>query len=90
MDESTRWWYDTKEAFGETTGPSDKTDMISPLYWLLDGSDFNITLSDDSMHTPLLKTIDNCLGGQTFRFKIKNYFDFSNGKSLTVGLELQR
>ena len=90
MDESTRWWYDRKEAFGETTGPSDKTDMISPLYWLLDGGDFNITLGDDSMHTPLLKTIDIFLGGQKFRFKIKNYFDFSNGKSLTVGLELQR
>ncbi|XP_022803806.1 uncharacterized protein LOC111341119 [Stylophora pistillata] len=80
MNESGQWWFDKNEAFGKTTDPSDNTDMISPLFWLLNGSDFKITRSDDSMHAPLLQTIDNCLGSQTLRSKVTNYGDFRNGK----------
>ena len=79
MLDSGHWWYDRREAFGETTDPSGNTDMISPLFWLLNGSDFKITRSDDSEHTALLQTTDNCLGGQTFRSKVTNYGDFRNG-----------
>ena len=79
MLDSGHWWYDRMEAFGETTDPSGNTDMISPLFWLLNGSDFKITRSDDSEHTALLQTTDNCLGGQTFRSKVTNYGDFRNG-----------
>ena len=54
--------------------------MISPAFWLVSGSEFRITRSDDSSHTPLLQTTGNCLGGQTFRSKITSYGDYRNGK----------
>ncbi|XP_073252139.1 uncharacterized protein [Porites lutea] len=54
--------------------------MISPAFWLVDGTEFRITRSDDSSHTPLLQTKGNCLGVQTFRSKITSYGDFRNGK----------
>ena len=55
--------------------------MISPAFWLVSGSEFRITRSDDSSHTPLLQTTGNCLGGQTFRSKITSYGDFRKGKN---------
>ena len=79
MLDSGYWWYDRREAFGVTTDPSGNTDMISRLFWLLNGSDFKITRSDDSEHTALLQTTGNCLGIQTFRSKVTNYGDFRNG-----------
>ena len=79
MLDSGYWWYDRREAFGETTDPSGNTDMISPLFWLPNGSDFKITRSDDSEHTALLQTTDNCPGIQTFSSKVTNYGDFRNG-----------
>ena len=74
------WWYDQNVAMGTTTDPSVNADMISPAFWLVSGREFKITRSDDSSHTPLLKTTGNCLGGQTFRSKITSYGDFRNGK----------
>ena len=53
--------------------------MISPAFWLVRGSEFKITRTDDPSHTPLLQTTGNCLGGQTFRSKITSYGDFRNG-----------
>ena len=53
--------------------------MISPAFWLVRGSEFKITRSDDPSHTPLLQTTGNCLGGKTFRSKITRYGDFKNG-----------
>ena len=60
-------------------GPFINTDMISPAFWLVRGSEFKITRSDDPSHTPLLQTTGNCLAGQTFRSKITSYGDFRNG-----------
>ena len=74
------WWYDQNVAMGATTDPSVNADMISPAFWLVSGREFKITRSDDSSHTPLLKTTGNCLGGQTFRSKITSYGDFRNSK----------
>ncbi|CAH3123432.1 unnamed protein product, partial [Porites lobata] len=74
------WWYDQNVTIGTTSDPSNNTDMISPAFWLVSGSEFRITRSDDSSHTPLLQTTGNCLGGQTFRSKITSYGDFRNGK----------
>ena len=74
------WWYDQNVTIGTTSDPSKNTDMISPAFWLVSGSEFRITRSDDSSHTPLLQTTGNCLGGQTFRSKITSYGDFRNGK----------
>ncbi|KAL9961231.1 hypothetical protein ACROYT_G030136 [Oculina patagonica] len=79
MDDSGYWWYDKEVAFGNTSDPSINTDMISPLFWLVSGSEFKITRSDDSQHTALLQTSSNCLGGQTFRSKVTSYGDFRNG-----------
>ena len=74
------WWYDQDTSMGTTTDSSVNADMISPAFWMVRGSEFKITRSDDSSHTPLLQTTGNCLGGQTFRSKITNYGNFRNGK----------
>ena len=74
------WWYDQNASMGTTTDPSVNMNMISPAFWMVRGSEFKITRSDDSSHTPLLETTGNCLGGQTFRSKVTSYGDFRNGK----------
>ena len=74
------WWYDQNASMGTTTDPSVNADMISPAFWMVRGSEFKITRSDDSSHTPLLQTTGKCLGGQTFRSKITSYGNFRNGK----------
>ena len=80
MCDDGRWWYDQHAAIGTTNDPSVNADMISPAFWLVRGSEFKITRSDDPSHTPLLQTTGNCLGGQTFRSKITSYGDFRYGK----------
>ena len=80
MADSGDWWYDRRYASGATSDPSVNADMISPAFWMVKGREFKITRSDDSSHTPLLQTTENCLGGQTFRSKITSYGDFRNGK----------
>ena len=60
--------------------PLENSDMISPAFWLVRGSELKITRSDDPSHTPLLQTIGNRLDGQTFRSKITSYGDFRSGK----------
>ena len=80
MKDSALWWYDKDVASGETADPSNNADMISPAFWLVGGTEFKITRSDDPQHTALLKTIGLCLSGETFRSKITNYGDFRNGK----------
>ena len=79
MKDSGEWWYDKKVSAGETTSPSNNSDMISPAFWLVRGNEFKITRNDDPQHTALLQTIGDCLGGQTFRSKITSYGDFRNG-----------
>ncbi|KAL9961085.1 hypothetical protein ACROYT_G029966 [Oculina patagonica] len=79
MNNSGYWWYDRTGAAGKTTDPLNNTDMISPAFWLTSGNEFKITRSDDSLHTPLLQTTGDCLGGQTFRSKVTSYGDFRNG-----------
>ena len=78
MRDDGHWWYDQNVPIG-TPDPSVNADMISPAFWLASGNDFKITRSDDSSHVPLLRTKNNCLGGQTFRSKITSYGDFRNG-----------
>ena len=79
MKDSGEWWYDKTVAYGHTTVPSSNTDMISPAFWLVSGTHFKITRSDNPQ-TTLLKTTSNCLGGQTFRSKITSYGNFRNGR----------
>ena len=80
MQDNGYWWYDQRNAMGETYSPSINADMISRAFWLVSGREFKITRSDDPSHTPLLQTTGNCLAGQTFRSKITSYGDFRNGK----------
>ena len=80
MKDSGEYWYDRTSAVGQTTDPANNTDMISPAFWLVNGTEFKITRSDDPSHTALLQTTGGCLGGQTFRSTITSYGDFRNGK----------
>ena len=66
------WWLHYGEAAkgeGATTDPFQNKDMISLAFTLVSGTELMITRSDDP-HTALLRTTDDCLGGQTFRDKI--------------------
>ena len=78
MKNSGEYWYDRKSAVGQTSNPADNTDMFSPAFWSVNGTEFKITRSDDSSHTALLYTTGDCLGGQTFRSKVTSYGDFRN------------
>ena len=80
MADTGHWWYDHQHATEKTESPFTNSDMISPAFWLVRGSEFKITRSDDPSYTPLLQTIGDCLGGQTFRSKITSYGDFRSGK----------
>ena len=79
MNNSGYWWYDKTAAAGQTIDPLNNTDMISPVFWLVNGNENKITRSDNSQDISLLQTAGNCLGGQTFRSKITSYGDVRNG-----------
>ena len=79
MMDSGDYWYDRRSAVGQTTDPAANTDMISPAFWSVRGTEFKITRSDDSSHTALLYTTGDCLGGQTFRSKVTSYGNFRDG-----------
>ena len=53
--------------------------MLSPAFCVVKGRQFKITRSDDLLHTALLKSTGDCLGGQIFRAKITSYGNFRNG-----------
>ena len=80
MNDNGAYWYDLQSAVGKTNNPADNTDMISPAFWSLKGTEFKITRSDDSTHTALLHTTGNCLAGQTFRSKVTSFGNFRNGQ----------
>ena len=80
MKDSGEYWYDQTSAVGQTTDPANNKDMISPAFWLINGTEFKITRSDDPSHTALLHTTGGCLGGETFRSKMTSYGDFRDGK----------
>ena len=80
MKDSGEYWYDRTSAVGQTTNPTDNNDMISPAFWLVNGTEFKITRNEDPSHTALLHTTGGCLGGQTFRSKITSYGDFRDSE----------
>ena len=80
MNDSGEWWYDKNVDVGDITNPLANTDMLSSAFWLIGGVEFKITRSDDLLHTALLRTSGNCLGGHTFREKMKSYGNFRNGR----------
>ena len=74
-----QWWYDVTTPQGIYDDPSQNVDGISAAFWLLKGSQFKITRTDDSAHTALLKSSAGCLGNLAFRTKIAGYGNFRNG-----------
>ena len=80
MQYSGNWWYDRTTSYGSVTSTSNNYDMISPAFWLVQGNYIKITRNDDSWHTYLLNTPNNCIGGNTFRGFITSYGNFRNGK----------
>ena len=65
-----QWWFTAEASAGQTANTSANSDLLSPAFWLVSGHEFKITRSDDPQHTALLRTSDDCLGGQTFWAKI--------------------
>lgn len=76
------WWLHYGEAQngeGTTTDPSQNKDMVSRAFTLVSGTEFMITRSDYP-HTALLRTTNDCLGGQTFRDKIRRSYYYGGFK----------
>ena len=78
MRDDGHWWYDQRSPQGDPTNPATNTDVISPAFWSVTGTEFKITRSDDPTQTALLVTTGGCLGGQTFRSKLTSYGNFRN------------
>ena len=76
---SGEWWYDITTQQGNLTHPADNKDAIFMPFWILEGTEFKITRTDDANHTALLTTTSGCLGNKSFRDKITGYGDFRNG-----------
>ena len=74
-----KFWYDKTCNYGSTLDPSDNKDMISEAFWRTSANKVKITRSDDSSHTALLETTNNCLNGKTFRQFITSFGNFRNG-----------
>ena len=75
MQDSGSWWYDRTTSYGSVTSTSNNYDMISPAFWLVQGSYIKVSRSDDSSNTGLLVTI-GCAGGRTFRSFITSFGNF--------------
>ena len=73
------FWYDRMSNYGSTLDPSYNQDMISEAFWRTPADEIKITRSDDSTHTALLQTTNNCLQGNTFRQFITSFGNFRNG-----------
>ena len=78
MQNSGNWWYDRTTAYGSVTSTSNNYDMISPAFWLVQGSYIKVSRSDDSSNTGLLVTT-SCTGGRTFRSFITSFGNFRSG-----------
>ena len=73
-----KFWYDKMYNYGSTLDPSYNQDMISEAFWTTLANEIKITRSDDSKHTALLETTNNCLQGNTFRQFITSFGNFRN------------
>ena len=75
MQNSGSWWYDRTTSYGSVTSTSNNYDMISPAFWLVQGSYIKVSRSDDSSNTGLLVT-SSCTGRRTFRSFITGFGNF--------------
>ena len=64
MQNSGYWWYDRTTPYGIVYSNFNNYDMISPAFWLVQGSYIKVSRSDESSNTRLLET-SSCTGGRT-------------------------
>ena len=73
------WWYDHTTEVGKPTVRNENKDALSQAFWTVKGQEFKISRTDNSTDAHLLKTTGKCLGGKTFRDKIKSFGNFKTG-----------
>ena len=79
MLDSGEWWYVTETESGQPTSRDANEDLLSAAFWSVPAQEFKLTRSDNPDDAFLLRTIDDCLGGDTFREHITSYGNFQNG-----------
>ena len=77
--DSAGWWYSKVAEAGKPTSNTDNYDAISQAFWKVKGQELKITRTDDVKDKHLLKTKTKCLGGKTFRGKIKSLGTYKTG-----------
>ena len=77
--DSGSYWYSRTSEVGSTTSRSANTDALSQAFWTVKAQEFKITRTDRSNDEGLLRTTGNCLGGKTFRDKIKSMGTYLTG-----------
>ena len=73
------FWDVRTSPYGDMQDPFANEDMISEAFWRTSANNMKLTRSDDSSHTALLETTDNCLKRKTFRGFITSFGNFRNG-----------
>ncbi|RLB61149.1 MAG: hypothetical protein DRI90_12045, partial [Deltaproteobacteria bacterium] len=79
MLDSGLWWYDQVTELGAPQDRAANADMISQAFWTVAANEIKITRTDNADDGHLIKTVDTCLGNQTFRGYVTSFGDFRNG-----------
>ena len=74
-----KYWYTQTTELGKPTVRNENKDALSQAFWTVKGTEFKISRTDRSNDAALLRTTGSCLGGKTFRDKIKSYGNFLTG-----------
>ncbi len=74
-----KYWYTRTTELGKPTTRNENKDALSQAFWSVKGTEFKISRTDRSTDAALLRTTGSCLGGKTFRDKIKAYGNFLTG-----------
>ena len=70
------WWYDRTTEAGNPTSRSENKDALSQAFWTVAAQEFKLSRTDAAGDAHLLLTTGGCLGGKTFRDKIKSLGDY--------------
>lgn len=72
------YWYSRQTPNGATDQVNiHDEDMISRAFWRVKADEFRISRSDNANQAHLLKTLDGCMGGKSFREHIASFGDYS-------------
>ncbi len=77
--DSATWWYDRTSETGSPTSRSSNSDAISRAFWTVKAQELKLSRTNISNDGHLLKTKSGCLGGKTFRDKIKSMGTYKTG-----------